>query len=86
MPINEDTFKKELEKRKQQKIEELVLDFLRKRRKADGAGYTVEDVSKETGLNVHSVDFVLKTSLLYKKWVEWVEYKSVDYFRATSTS
>jgi hypothetical protein len=67
-------------------MEELVLAFLRKRRRADGAGYTVEDVSKETGLNVHPADFVLTTSLLYKKWVEWVEYKNVDYFRATSTS
>lgn len=67
-------------------MEGLVLAFLRKRRRADGAGYTVEDVSKETGLNVQPVDFVLKTSLLYKKWVEWVEYKNVDYFRATSTS
>lgn len=86
MPITENIFKEELEKRKQQKIEELVLDFLQKRRKGNGAGYTVEEISKEMGLNAHLVGILLKTSLLYKKWVEWVEHKGVDYFRATSAS
>lgn len=81
--LDEDVFIKELEKRKQMKIEELVLDFLRKRRKVNGVGYTVERVAEGTDLNVSMVSFVLKTSLLYKKWVEWVEYKGVDYFRAT---
>lgn len=84
--LDEDIFIKELDKKKQAKIEEAVLEFLRKRRSVDGNGYTIEKVAKETGLNVHSVGFVLKTGLLYKKWVEWVEHKGVDYFRATSKS
>jgi hypothetical protein len=82
--LDEDIFVKELDKRRQAKIEETVLNFLRKRRSVDGNGYKIGKISKETGLSVHSVSLVLKMSLLYKKWVEWVEYDGVDYFRATS--
>jgi len=85
MSLSEDIFKSELDKRKQSKMEELVINFLRERRKVDGAGYTVERIAKSTGLSISSVSFVVKTSLLYKKWVEWVEHKGVDYFRAVST-
>jgi hypothetical protein len=86
MTLDENIFEKELDRRKQTKIEELVLNFLREKRKTNGKGYTIEKVAKGTGLDTTSVNFVLKTSLLYKKWVEWVEHKDVDYFRATSTS
>ena len=85
MSLSEDIFKSELDKRKQSKIEEMVLSFLREKRKADGAGYTVEKIAKSTGQSASSVDLVLKTTLLFKKWVEWVEHKGVDYFRATSS-
>ena len=85
MSLSEDIFKSELDKRKQSKMEELVINFLRERRKVDGAGYTVEKIAKSTGFSISSVDFDVKTSLLYKKWVEWVEHKGVDYFRAVST-
>jgi len=84
--LSEDIFIKELDKRKQAKIQESVLAFLRKRRSVDGNGYTTEKIAKETGLRVHSVGFVLKTGLFYKKWDEWVEHKGFDYFRATSSS
>jgi hypothetical protein len=83
MSLSEDIFRSELDKRKQSKIEEMVLNFLREKRNSDGSGYTVEKIAKSTGLSISSVDLVLKTSLLYKKWVEWVEHKGVDYFRAT---
>jgi DNA-binding IclR family transcriptional regulator len=80
MSLSEDIFRSELDKRKQSKIEEMVLNFLREKRNADGSGYTVEKIAKSTGLSTSSVGLVLKTSLLYKKWVE---HKGVDYFRAT---
>ena len=86
MSIKEDIFKSELDKRKQSKIEEIVLNFLREKRNTDGAGYTVEKIAKSTGLSASSVDLVLKTGLLCKKWVEWVEHKGIDYFRATASS
>jgi len=82
--LNEGVFNKELDKRKQAKIEELVLDFLRKRRSIDGKGYAIRKISGETGLGLHPVSLVLKTSLPYKKWVEWVEHNGVDYLAATS--
>jgi hypothetical protein len=84
--IKEDIFKSELGKRKQSKIEETVLNFLREKRNTDGAGYTVEKIAKSTGFSASSVDLVLKTGLLYKKWVEWVEHKGIDYFRAAASS
>jgi hypothetical protein len=64
--LDEDIFVKELDKRRQAKIEETVLNFLRKRRSVDGNGYKIGKISKETGLSVHSVSLVLKMSLLYK--------------------
>jgi len=84
--LAEDVFVEQLNRRKQAKIEELVIGFLRKRRKVDGSGYSVEKISDGTGLDVSLVSFVLKSSLLYKKWVEWVEYKGVDYFRAVPSA
>jgi hypothetical protein len=84
--LAEDIFAEKLDRRKQAKIEELIIDFLRKRRKIDGSGYSVEKISDSTGLDVSLVDFVLKSSLLYKKWVEWVEHKGIDYFRASSSA
>jgi hypothetical protein len=65
--LGEDIFVKELDKRRQAKIEETILNFLRKRRRVDGNGYTIGKISKETGLSVHSVSLLLKTILLYKK-------------------
>ena len=38
MSLSEDIFKSDLDKRKQSKMEELVINFLRERRKVDGAG------------------------------------------------
>jgi hypothetical protein len=84
--LAEDVFVEQLNRRKQAKIEELVVGFLRKRRKIDGSGYSVEKISDGTGLDVSLVSFVLKSSLMYKKWVEWVEYEGVDYFRAVSSA
>ena len=84
--LAEDVFSEKLDKRKQAKIEELVIGFLRKRRKIDGSGYSVTKISEATDLDVGAVGFVLKSSLLYKKWVEWVEHKGIDYFRATSSA
>jgi len=84
--LAEDVFSERLDKRKQAKIEELVVGFLRKRKKVDGSGYSVEKIAEATGLDAGAVGFVLKSSLLYKKWVEWVEYKGIDYFRATSSA
>lgn len=86
MSIKEDIFKSELDKRKQSKIEEIVLNFLREKLKKGEAGYTVEKIAKSTGSSVSSVDLVLKTGLLCKKWVEWVEHKGIDYFRAAASS
>ena len=65
MSLGEDIFKKEIEKRKQIKIEEMVLNFLREKRKTDGTGYTVARIAKGTGLSNSSVDLVLKTGLLH---------------------
>lgn len=82
--LAEDIFSEELDKRKQAKIEELVIIFLRKQRRITGSGYSVKKISDSTGLDAAAVSIVLKSSLLYKKWVEWVEHKGNDYFRATS--
>jgi len=49
MSLSEDIFKSELEERKQSKIEDMALSFLREKQKADGAGYTVEKIAKSTG-------------------------------------
>ena len=84
MSIKEDIFKSELDKRKQSKVEETVLNFLREKRNTDGAGYTGEKIAKSTGLSVSSVDLVLKTGLLYKKCVEWVEHKGNRLFSCCS--
>ena len=45
MSLGEDIFKKEIEKRKQIKIEEMVLNFLREKRKTDGTVYTVARIA-----------------------------------------
>jgi hypothetical protein len=84
--LAEDIFSEKLDKRKQAKIEEMVIAFLRKQRKLNGSGYSVKRISEATGLDVAAVGFVLKSSLLYKKYVEWVEHKGIDYFRATSSA
>jgi len=84
--ITENVFESILAKRKQAKIEEMVMEFLKKQRKIDGSGYSAEKIAEATGLDVSLVSFALKSSLLYKKWVDWVEHEGVDFFRATSAT